>query len=315
MKQCTKCGVEKPEDAFEMQPSRGRRRSECRECRRVAGKEWLAKRRLNPPQCKAETKLCSRCQKVKPVSEFSPSNPGYFHGRCKECEKAVHQEKRREQYRNNPTGRYHLPFMNEAGIMVKRCTRCHIEKPVNAFYANGYEGRIHGKCKECDKAIRKGYYDANPEKYRAQAREYGQIHAEENHARRRRWGGANRQYCLQYNREYNTAHREEKRQGYRARRMNMSPDDRKAFYARHNFTRRARQIGAPRTETIDRQAIIERDKWTCYLCGQICTHQNVTLDHVIPLARGGSHTTDNLCVACSPCNTKKGVKMLGEFLA
>ena len=39
---------------------------------------------------------------------------------------------------------------------------------------------------------------------------------------------------------------------------------------------------------------------------------DLTLDHVVPRHRGGSHTWDNLVAACKPCNHRKGGKMPDE---
>lgn len=53
----------------------------------------------------------------------------------------------------------------------------------------------------------------------------------------------------------------------------------------------------------DREAIFERDGWTCQRCGST---EYLTLDHVIPLSRGGRHDPDNLCCLCWSCNVRKG---------
>lgn len=42
-------------------------------------------------------------------------------------------------------------------------------------------------------------------------------------------------------------------------------------------------------------------------CG---SKENLTLDHVVSIARGGPHTEDNLVVACASCNSSKGAKSL-----
>ena len=44
---------------------------------------------------------------------------------------------------------------------------------------------------------------------------------------------------------------------------------------------------------------------TCYYCGQKVGYANLTMDHVIPLARGGRSTRDNLVPCCKECNTRK----------
>lgn len=57
-----------------------------------------------------------------------------------------------------------------------------------------------------------------------------------------------------------------------------------------------------------REAIIGRDKSTCYLCSRHLQLHEVTLDHVIPSAKGGAHTAANLRVACRKCNSGKGAR-------
>lgn len=44
---------------------------------------------------------------------------------------------------------------------------------------------------------------------------------------------------------------------------------------------------------------------TCYYCGRKVGFKNLTMDHIIPLARGGRSTKNNLVPCCKECNTKK----------
>lgn len=44
---------------------------------------------------------------------------------------------------------------------------------------------------------------------------------------------------------------------------------------------------------------------TCYYCGRKVGYASLTMDHVIPLARGGRSTKDNLVPCCKECNTRK----------
>lgn len=44
---------------------------------------------------------------------------------------------------------------------------------------------------------------------------------------------------------------------------------------------------------------------TCWYCGQQVGYHNLTMDHAIPLARGGRSTKDNLVPCCKDCNTRK----------
>jgi len=44
---------------------------------------------------------------------------------------------------------------------------------------------------------------------------------------------------------------------------------------------------------------------TCWYCGQKVGFPNLTMDHVVPLTRGGRSTKDNLVPCCKECNNKK----------
>ena len=54
---------------------------------------------------------------------------------------------------------------------------------------------------------------------------------------------------------------------------------------------------------LSRQNIFKRDNYQCQYCG---TSHDLTIDHVVPKARGGKTTWSNLVTACRPCNTRKG---------
>jgi hypothetical protein len=83
--------------------------------------------------------------------------------------------------------------------------------------------------------------------------------------------------------------------------------------AAHSQTRKAsRKIGA-RQLRIDRAYIIERDGGRCHLCGAYPEGRALTIDHVMPLARGGTHTSENLRVACLSCNCSKRDRVEGEI--
>lgn len=49
----------------------------------------------------------------------------------------------------------------------------------------------------------------------------------------------------------------------------------------------------------------------CYKCG---TKEGITIDHIIPLIRGGSHGIGNLAPLCLSCNSSKGSKFITEWI-
>ena len=54
---------------------------------------------------------------------------------------------------------------------------------------------------------------------------------------------------------------------------------------------------------LTRMNVFKRDNFECQYCG---LGKDLTLDHVLPKARGGKSTWKNLVTACKRCNAKKG---------
>jgi len=65
-------------------------------------------------------------------------------------------------------------------------------------------------------------------------------------------------------------------------------------------------------EVFSSQSIFERDGWICGICRQMVERNEVvphprapTIDHIVPLAKGGIHRVDNVQCACFMCNSLK----------
>ena len=54
---------------------------------------------------------------------------------------------------------------------------------------------------------------------------------------------------------------------------------------------------------LSRRAVFYRDGSTCQYCGAVT--KQLTLDHVTPRSRGGTHAWENVVSACIPCNHRK----------
>ena len=46
-------------------------------------------------------------------------------------------------------------------------------------------------------------------------------------------------------------------------------------------------------------------KGICYYCERPISPQELTMDHIVPVARGGKSTKGNVVAACKECNTAK----------
>lgn len=83
--------------------------------------------------------------------------------------------------------------------------------------------------------------------------------------------------------------------------------------------RRAR-IAATKADAISPDGVFKRDGHRCQICkrktrGTFPSPRAATLDHIVPLALGGTHTHDNVQCACFECNTRKGRRFLPTQLS
>lgn len=63
---------------------------------------------------------------------------------------------------------------------------------------------------------------------------------------------------------------------------------------------------------LSRKNILRRDGHRCQFCGR--ADIPLTVDHVLPISRGGEDTWENLVCACVKCNNKKGDRTPEEAL-
>lgn len=52
----------------------------------------------------------------------------------------------------------------------------------------------------------------------------------------------------------------------------------------------------------------------CNYCNKELLYSESTLDHVIPVSKGGKNKNTNLVLACKDCNTKKSDQSVNDFL-
>ncbi|MDJ0705649.1 MAG: HNH endonuclease [Leptolyngbyaceae cyanobacterium MO_188.B28] len=61
---------------------------------------------------------------------------------------------------------------------------------------------------------------------------------------------------------------------------------------------------------VSRREIFRRDDHNCQYCGSA---KHLTVDHVIPRSKGGTHSWSNVVTACESCNSAKGDRLLHEI--
>jgi 5-methylcytosine-specific restriction endonuclease McrA len=57
--------------------------------------------------------------------------------------------------------------------------------------------------------------------------------------------------------------------------------------------------------TFSRRNVFKRDRFMCQYCSRQPGGEELTIDHVVPRAQGGTSTWENCVLACVECNTRK----------
>jgi 5-methylcytosine-specific restriction endonuclease McrA len=75
----------------------------------------------------------------------------------------------------------------------------------------------------------------------------------------------------------------------------------------------SRGVGSPGRQPLPgwlRERVIERDAGVCGLCGDpIPEGDAIHIDHILPVAHGGTNTLSNLQTAHATCNLRKGARV------
>jgi 5-methylcytosine-specific restriction endonuclease McrA len=137
--------------------------------------------------------------------------------------------------------------------------------------------RRGGRCKKCDTAATAAWQLANPEKTRAQADRWRERHGK------------------RYAREYYWKTRDSRR------------TLRQAAWQR----RKARLLNAKGDATPE--AIAARFAYYGNCCAYCGWPEDLSIEHVIPLSRGGTNWPANRRPACGLCNRSKGARLLSEW--
>lgn len=175
----------------------------------------------------------------------------------------------------------------------KKCRKCLETKPETEFYVRKDSGNLRSECKACMRARSLEAYARNPGEKRRQIQG---------------WIDRNIDLHRSYNRksQKKRKQRKEVRQAIYAHRWGKY---RLVMYE-SNARRRAREMGA-HTEKVSYQEILDRDNGMCHICREWVDEDEREFDHVIPLARGGPHTEDNIRLSHRSCNRAKGARYAG----
>jgi len=200
--------------------------------------------------------------------------------------------------------------MLEPSPSSKVCTGCRKDIPLEAYglHKKGKFGRKSecGKCLAEKESIRR---TSDPEAHRAYKRKWWAEHPralEEKEAaceRFRDWYGSNK-----------SRHHKNMKRWVKNNPIRFKAIQRRYLVKNPVHIRRAVHWGAIKKDLTNAEWA-ETLAYFNHACAY-CLRSDVplTMDHVVPVSKGGPHTRDNVVPSCQPCNSKKGAKLLFVML-
>ena len=163
-----------------------------------------------------------------------------------------------------------------------------ISMAVSKEQQKAYNREYYLKHRDAIRKATKQYADSNRVVVRARSRKRALETKEQNNERARAWYVANKQLMIDRAKDWKKKH----------------PDSVRAN-TRDYASRRSNAIG--RFTSYDYTKLLNRYKGMCAYCSSSKAN---SIDHVVPLSKGGTNYIGNILPVCSTCNSSKAAKNL-----
>lgn len=174
------------------------------------------------------------------------------------------------------------------------------------------------------------YRQTHAEEIGAYKEEYRKTHREQHRICVKRYEQANQEKIIQRRTVFRVAHKEELRQknkAYREANKEKVLAGERAYRKStkgkvSRINKEARRYAREKDGRITGQQwedLLSGQEGRCVYCGRIMLRfgneqTSASLDHVVPLSKGGPHDIQNCVLCCRQCNSEKGAKDLSMFL-
>jgi 5-methylcytosine-specific restriction endonuclease McrA len=241
---------------------------------------------------------CEDCQRDLPVDAFYLKNGRINSPLCKDCTCEDHKLRRRdpEAHRIKAQERREARKARkiEARPTHKPCTQCGVDKELGEFREK--ERGLYGRsswCRECERQYTLEWTDANRDAHNERRREAWKA---------RDWTPEERAIEAARMRAWYAQNRARHKQTF----YRWVKDNRDAYNAIQQ-KRRAQKSGVDATLTSQEwKEILAAHDRSCAYCDT--SSETMTMDHVVPLSKGGAHAKENVVPACRSCNSRKGAR-------
>lgn len=176
---------------------------------------------------------------------------------------------------------------------TRTCLQCEQRLPISEFHKDKTAtGGRRSKCKSCRIDLVKNWYQDNKERQSGREKKRRRANVEK-YAEKE---------ALRYVKD-------------REKRIGLATE--------HSHRRKARKLKTVIERGISKHALKKKFGTKCYYCkkemdfsvgvGRKFNQDMATIEHLIPLSRGGEHTWENTVLACRHCNLSKNAKSIEEF--
>ena len=166
----------------------------------------------------------------------------------------------------------------------------------------------------------------HPEKQKAATYRWRRKNLAKWNAYQRRWRRRNRQRTneiLRFKRRHKAESHNTKRRLYRRENLEKLRKRAREYYRKHFARKRAehrnaiakRKRAKGRFTAREFLLVLKKHKYRCAYCKRQISRSSATIDHVVPLSRGGTNWITNIIPACLRCNQRKSFMSLGRFIA
>lgn len=179
---------------------------------------------------------------------------------------------------------------------MKTCTKCGETKSVSEFKKyGGKRAGLRSQCRACMNHAHAIWYSANSEKCRLSGA---------------KWAAANKDKEKASDAKYRAANPEK----FRAAVAKWAAENHESLRIKSQNRRAMKHAAGGKLSKglADKLFHLQRGKCACGCKQPLGT--NYHLDHIMPLALGGSNTDDNIQLLTATCNTSKGAKNPVEFM-
>lgn len=171
---------------------------------------------------------------------------------------------------------------------MKICIRGHLQNEENTR-TRQRDNHVEVVCILCNTERCSAWYAANKERAKENQRKYNELNADSQKAANKRWVQNNLEKVRQIKADW----------------KKRNPESNKAYKQR----KRLKGGSFPLAEWKVR--LSEFNGW-CPYCGE--SGNKLSVDHVVPICKGGTNAIENLIPCCRPCNNKKHTKDLEDWI-